>query len=127
MKCFKLVVSSVIAFAVLVILPFWCLAKEYNDEELLNSIKDFVVQKAQTDDNCTTISIKDWKGDIGRTKISWTDEDLVRIFCSLFEKTHTTLEIIDFNIVSGSKSGGGIEVSFVHIYHRKKLAWNSTR
>jgi hypothetical protein len=125
-KRLKVLLCLVVIFSVLGN-PILCWGEDYTDAELLKSITVFVSENSRTDGSWTTVSIKDWKEKMRRTKISWVDEDIIRIFCDVFGKTITDMEILCVETHYTGRSGGGVEPSFILFHYRKKVPWNNPR
>ncbi len=94
------------------------------DKELekrqMKAIEQFVISGRKSDGNFTTISLKNWKSEIGIPMLS--TEDMVRKVLYIFLDHYTNLEIKNFTLVYTNKTGpsGGVELDFILIHHETK-------
>ncbi len=91
------------------------LEKRQND-----AIEKFMIHNRQSDGNYSTISLKNWKNEIGIPFLTF--EEALRKLLNLFEEHYKNLNVLNVTVIYTNKTGpgGGIEPDFILIQHETK-------
>lgn len=84
------------------------------------AIEQFVISTRKNDGDFTTISLKNWKNEIGVPFLSF--EEMIRKVLNTFREHYKNLELKSYSIIYTNKAGpsGGLEPDFLLIYHETK-------
>ncbi len=84
------------------------------------AIEKFMISARESEGDFSTISLRNWKNDVGIPFL--TLDKLIRKMLFQFEFHYRNLEIVSFQIVYGTKPGinTGFEPDFIIIHHRTK-------
>ena len=101
-----------------------CLQTQAEDKELEKrqniAIEKFMISARESEGDFSTISLKNWKSDIGVPFL--TLDTVLRKMLTLFEDHYKNLEVISFQVIYTQKVGvnAGIEPDFIIIHHHTK-------
>ena len=81
------------------------------------AIENFVISSRKSDGDYSTISLKNWRNELGIPFLS--TEDMIRRVLSTFEAHYKNLNITYYQVVYANKPGpsGGIDCDFLIIRH----------
>ncbi len=110
------------------IIGIFCLiceiAVQAEDKELEKrqnlAIEKFMISTRESEGDFSTISLKNWKSDIGVPFLSL--DTVLRKILALFEDHYKNLEVVNFQVIYYTKPGpsSNSEPDFLIIHHRTK-------